>query len=72
MRTSETRYSKALLCYGRPGDVHEFMTYTYESGTTLYDIIDAAGELVYRTNMRTTEPSIHHELIKKHFALQSA
>lgn len=68
-RTVEHRYSKAKLCYGTPGDVHEFMTYTYESGSALYDIIDTGRGLIYRINMRTSEPLAHHELIKQHFGL---
>jgi hypothetical protein len=69
MRTSTDRFHKALLCYGKPGDVHEFMTYTYESARALYDVIDTGSELVYRTNMKTSEPTIHHALICKHFGL---
>lgn len=69
-RTVEHRYSSAKLCYGTPGNVHEWQTYTYEAGNALYDVIDAGEQgWIYRTNLQTTPPSVHHVLIARHFGL---
>ncbi len=70
MRTAEHRFHKAVLCYGKPNDVHEYPTYTYESGKALYDVVVlTGGELHYRTNCRPSDCTIHHELITKHYGL---